>query len=51
MLQEANISIALMGDEGCYGKNFKNADIVCKNILDALELIIYPKRLIATLRE
>jgi soluble P-type ATPase len=51
MLQEANISIALMGDEGCSVKTLKNADIVCKNILDALELIIYPKRLIATLRE
>jgi len=29
----------------------KNADIVVKNIYDALDLFLKPKRLIATLRE
>ncbi len=50
MLKEACISITIMGDEGCCVKTLKNSDIVCKNIIDALELIVHPKRLIATLR-
>ena len=51
MLKEAVIGIALLGDEGCAGTTLINADIVCKSIENALELFLYPKRLIATLRK
>ena len=51
MLKEATIGIALLGDEGCAGDTLVNADLVCKSIEDALELFLYPKRLIATLRK
>ncbi len=51
MLKEATIGIALLGDEGCSGATLLNSDIVCKSIQDALELFLYPKRLIATLRK
>ncbi|DAB29956.1 MAG TPA: haloacid dehalogenase [Sulfurimonas sp. UBA12504] len=51
MLQEAAISIALLGDEGCATKALMNSDIICKDITDALELLLNEKRLIATLRQ
>ena len=50
MLKEARVGIALLGDEGCAGATLTQADLICKSIEDALELFIYPKRLIATLR-
>ena len=50
MVQEAQIGIAILGDEGCSSKSLFNSDIVCKSIEDALNLLLYPKRLIATLR-
>ena len=50
MLETAAIGIALMGDEGCSKDTLLNADIVCKNITEALSLLIETKRLIATLR-
>lgn len=51
MLKEAVISIALLGDEGCSTKTLINSDIVCKEIADALDLLLYTNRLIASLRE
>ncbi|MFT7004544.1 MAG: soluble P-type ATPase [Sulfurimonas sp.] len=51
MLQEAAISIALIGDEGCSTKAMLNSDIVCKEISDALDLLLNKNRLIATLRQ
>lgn len=51
MLKIAAISIALLGDEGCSTKALMNSDILCKEISDALELLLHEKRLIATLRE
>jgi len=51
MLKEAVVSIALMGDEGCSTKALVNSDIVCKNIEDALDLLLNKNRLIATLRQ
>ena len=50
MLKTAALSVALMGDEGCSKETLLNSDIVCKNIIDALELFLYQKRVIATLR-
>ena len=50
MLKEALIGVCVIEDEGCSKDAFLNADIVCKSIEDALNLIKYPKRMIATLR-
>ncbi|HHD77324.1 MAG TPA: haloacid dehalogenase [Campylobacteraceae bacterium] len=50
MLRTAELSIAILGDEGCSMQTLQEADLVCKSIGDALELLLYPKRLIATLR-
>ena len=51
LLKEAALGIAVMGDEGMSTSTMRNADIVVKNISDALDLFLKPKRLIATLRE
>jgi len=50
MLQEAAISIAILGHEGCANKALNASQIVSSSICEALDLLIYPKRLIATLR-
>jgi soluble P-type ATPase len=51
ILKEAALGIAVLGDEGMSFSAMKNADIIVKNISDALDLFLRPKRLIATLRE
>ena len=51
MLKSAIVSIAILGDEGCAKETLLASDIVCKSIVDAMELLLYPKRLIATLRK
>lgn len=51
ILKESALGIAVLGDEGLSISAIKNADIVVKNISDALDLFLKPKRLIATLRE
>ncbi len=51
MLEKAALGIALIGDEGCSTKTLMSSDIVCKEIADALELLLDEKRLIATLRK
>ncbi len=50
MLLSASVAIAVLGDEGCAKDALFNADVICKNIEDALSLFIHTKRLIATLR-
>jgi soluble P-type ATPase len=50
ILKEGALGIAVMGDEGMSVSAMKNADIVVKNVSDALDLLLKPKRLIATLR-
>ena len=50
MLLSASVAIAILGDEGCAKDALFSADIICKNIEDALSLFIHTKRLIATLR-
>ena len=50
MLEEATLSIAIIGKEGCATKTLLASDIVLHNIDDAMELFLNPKRLVATLR-
>ncbi len=50
MLHTAELSIAILGEEGCSMQTLQEADLLCKSIGDALELLLHPKRLIATLR-
>lgn len=50
MLKAAVVGIALIQREGGSAKSIANADVVCSNVIDALELLRNPKRLIATLR-
>ncbi len=50
MLREAAIGIAVIGAEGLNTEALMSADVVCTSILDALDLLLKPKRLIATLR-
>jgi len=51
VLKEAALGIAVLGEEGVSVSAMKNADLVVKNIQNALDLFLKPKRLIATLRE
>jgi len=51
ILKEAALGVAVLGDEGIAASAMKNADVIVKNISDALDLFLKPKRLIATLRE
>jgi P-type E1-E2 ATPase len=50
MLKEAALGIALIQKEGVSTKTLVNSDIVCNSIIDAFELLLNPKRFIATLR-
>jgi soluble P-type ATPase len=51
ILKEAALGIAILGDEGISVTALKQADIMVKNISDALDLLLKSKRLMATLRE
>ncbi len=51
MLKAAILSVAVIGGEGACFEAIRNADIVVTNIIDALDLILDPIRLIATLRD
>ena len=50
MLQNAILGIAIVGDEGCATPTLLQSDISCKEVADALALLLNEKRLIATLR-
>ncbi len=50
MLQQAAIGIMVVQNEGAYAPLFQNADIVCFSVIDALELLLNPLRIVATLR-
>ena len=50
MLQNAILGIAIVGDEGCATPTLLQSDISCKEIADALALLLNEKQLIATLR-
>ena len=50
MLKSAALGIAVMLAEGLAVEALKNADVVCTDINDALDLLLHPLRLTATLR-
>jgi len=50
MLHAAALGIALIQSEGGAAESIASADIVALSILDALDLLRNPKRLVATLR-
>lgn len=50
MLQEAALGIALLQEEGAAPGTLATADVVCRSIQDALDLLLHPLRLTATLR-
>lgn len=51
MLKTAQVGIAILGYEGCCRETMMSADIICRDISDALMLFSKPKRMIATLRK
>ena len=50
MLKAAALGIAIIGHEGATFEVLSAADVVTHNIFDAIGLLLFPKRLIATLR-
>ena len=50
MLQEAALGIAVIGPEGAWSQTIMAADIVCTDIQEALDLLLYTKRLASTLQ-
>ena len=50
MLHEAVLGILVLGPEGCSREALDKADVLVRNITDAMDLLLYPKRLVATLR-
>jgi soluble P-type ATPase len=50
MLVDATLGIAVMGPEGTSAEAIRAAEVVTMSINDALDLLIYPERLKATLR-
>lgn len=50
MLKEAALSIAVLDKEGAYGKLLKTADLCVRSMQDALDLLLYPSRIVAGLR-
>ncbi len=51
MLKNSALGITVIQNEGASLKSILNADIVCNSIVDALDLIINPLRIVATLRK
>ncbi|MBT2645110.1 haloacid dehalogenase [Bacillus sp. ISL-41] len=51
MFEAAEIAVAITGREGCATATLLKSDIVIENINDALDLLLNPKRLIATMRK
>ncbi len=50
MLESAAVGVALVQAEGAAAETVAAADVVAASVLDALDLLRHPKRLIATLR-
>ncbi|MBA3027220.1 MAG: hypothetical protein FP816_00170 [Desulfobacteraceae bacterium] len=50
MLKESALGIAVILGEGSASTSLEHADVVCAGIVPALELLMNPLRLIATLR-
>ncbi len=50
MIKAAALGIAVIQDEGAWVGTIQAADVICKSVVAALELLKYPMRLKATLR-
>lgn len=50
MLRAAALSVAVIGGEGAYGPTLLAAQVITRSPLEALDLLLYPERLAATLR-
>jgi soluble P-type ATPase len=50
MLQEASLGIAVVQGEGAAGDALRASHIAARDIIEALDLLIHPLRLVATLR-
>jgi P-type E1-E2 ATPase len=50
MLRQAALSIAVLGGEGLATPCLTAADVIAPGMVTALDLLLYPRRLIATLR-
>jgi soluble P-type ATPase len=50
MFKGAALSIAVLGEEGCCTQTLLHSDVLVRHIHDALDLLLKPNRLIATLR-
>ncbi len=50
MLQHSALGIITIQTEGAATASLLSADIICTNINDALDLLLHPKRITATLR-
>ena len=50
VIRRAALSIVVVGREGCSARTLLQADIVCPSIGDALDLLLTPRRIVATLR-
>ena len=50
MLKAAAIGVAVMEAEGTCVQAVLSADIVCRSTTEALELLLHPRRMVATLR-
>lgn len=50
MVREAALGIMILGPEGAAVQAVQSADVLVRDILDGLDLLLHPKRLIATLR-
>lgn len=51
ILEDSAMSIAVIGAEGCCTESLLKADLVVNDIIAALELLLNPLRIVATLRD
>lgn len=51
MFREAALGILVIGEEGCATSALKEADVVVTDVVRALEMLLKPSRLVATLRD
>lgn len=50
MFEKSAFSVAIMGTEGMYAGLLQEADVCVTSIEDGLDLLLYPKRIIADMR-
>jgi soluble P-type ATPase len=50
MLRASRLGIAILGPEGAAGPTLGVADVVCRSITDALDLLLDRRTLVSTIR-